>query len=113
MLALFKRKKAGYIAKVLPDDLEVFVKPGETLLYSALSQGIRWPHKCKVGSCGKCKYQLIKGEINPQLDFSYVLEPEDVENGYGLACQSILKTDVEVNVNTINSQERTCTALKQ
>lgn len=102
MFTLFKKRKAGHIAKVLPNDMEIFVKRGETLLYSALSQGINWPHKCKVGSCGTCKYQLVKGKINPQLDFSYVLEPNDIKNGYGLACQSILESDIEVNINTIN-----------
>jgi|TARA_B110000263_G_scaffold244712_1_gene253141 xylene monooxygenase electron transfer component len=105
MINLFKKKKASHVAKLMPQNVKITIKSGDTLLSSALSQKVIWPHRCKVGSCGSCKYQLLKGEIKPQLDFRYVLEPEEIENGFGLACQTILKSDIEVNIQLTNTQE--------
>tara|TARA_B110000263_G_C15191905_1_gene456449 strand:+ start:300 stop:623 length:324 start_codon:yes stop_codon:yes gene_type:complete len=105
MFNLFKKKQTSYKAKLIPCNIEITVDSGDTLLSSALSQEIRWPHRCKVGSCGSCKYQLVKGKIKPQLDFGYVLEPEEINKGYGLACQTILKSDVEVKINLTYTQE--------
>jgi ferredoxin len=52
-----------------------------------------------VGSCGTCKCQLIDGKIQAQLDFGYVLDMSEIQDGYILACQSILKSDIQVSVN--------------
>ena len=80
-------------------DTEFSVQRGDSLLNSALSAGVQWPFKCKVGSCGTCKCQLLEGKINPQLDFSYVLDGSEIQQGYILACQTMLKSDLLVSLD--------------
>ncbi len=82
------------------------VEKGKTLLNAALSSGLDWPHRCKVGSCGSCKTQLLAGKIKPQIDFSYVLNRNEIADGYVLACQSELCSDVRVKVNLDNIKKR-------
>lgn len=99
MLDLFARAK-DYTANVNVDTetIPLNVEKGKTLLNAALDAGLDWPHKCKVGSCGTCRCQIVSGKIKPQIDFSYVLSPAELDKGYVLACQSELKSDVDVRV---------------
>ena len=99
MLNLFKPRPTSYAVSLSDTETTFTVKRGESLLSSALSAGIKWPFKCKVGSCGTCKCQLIDGKIKAQLDFGYVLDMSEIQDGYILACQSILKSDIQVSVN--------------
>ncbi len=79
-------------------DTRLLVKKGQNLLASGLESGLNWPHDCRVGSCGTCRCKLLSGKIKPLADFSYVLPIEDIKSGYILACQTRLKTDIEVEV---------------
>ena len=76
----------------------VTVKPKENLLAAGLAAGLAWPHDCRVGSCGTCRCHLKKGKIKPLNDFSYVLTPEQLDAGMILACQTALKSDIEIEV---------------
>ena len=105
MFGLFTKKNKDFIASVNENSFEVKVIKGKTLLSSALDQGIDWPHRCKVGSCGSCKCKIISGKIKPQIDFAYVLDQDELDAGYVLACQSELKSDIEVEVIIKNKQE--------
>ena len=40
--------------------------------------------------------QVLIGLI---IDFGYVLSPDEINEGYVLACQSELKSDIEVEIN--------------
>lgn len=75
------------------------VPGGINLLQAALNAGIKWPHDCRVGSCGSCRCYLKEGKIKPLNDFSYVLDGEQLKDGMILACQSRLKSDVVVSVD--------------
>ena len=83
---------------VINSDRELTVKAGENLLAAGLAAGLDWPHDCRVGSCGTCRCTLKKGKIKPLNDFSYVLTPEQLNQGMILACQTALKSDIEVEV---------------
>lgn len=98
MLGVFKKTAATYAARIEPFGIEITIPKGERLLSSALTQGVKWPHRCKVGSCGTCKTLVLSGEIKPQINFGYVLDAEEIEQGYILACQSTLKSDVHVSI---------------
>ncbi|TAM09355.1 MAG: 2Fe-2S iron-sulfur cluster binding domain-containing protein [Nevskiaceae bacterium] len=75
------------------------VPKGDLLLMSALAQGVDYPHNCRVGTCGTCKTRLLKGRISPLVDFALSpLTNEELENGYILACQSKVRTDLEIDV---------------
>ncbi|MGH8671604.1 MAG: NADH:ubiquinone reductase (Na(+)-transporting) subunit F [Burkholderiales bacterium] len=94
---LFK-EKGPFKVTIQPSGLSLEVPTGDNLLKAALEQGLAWPHSCRVGSCTTCKCRLVSGKIKPLNDFSYVLSAEDLKAGVILACQTLLKSDIEVEV---------------
>jgi len=75
------------------------VKGGINLLQAAQNAGIKWPCDCKVGSCGSCRAKLVKGKVKELTDFAYTLDADMLKENYILACQSRLKTDLEVELD--------------
>lgn len=69
---------------------------GASILDAALQQGADLPYACKGGVCCTCKAKLIEGQV--RMDVNYSLEPEEVEQGYILTCQSHPLTE-EVTVD--------------
>lgn len=63
----------------------------ETLLDSALKNGARLPYACKGGVCCTCKAKLLSGEV--EMLRNYGLEPDEIEKGYILSCQSYPKSE--------------------
>lgn len=79
---------------------ETFTVPAKmNLLQAALNAGIKWPHDCRVGSCGTCRCILKEGKVKAISDFAYVLDGEMLKQGYILGCQAQLKSDIEVEVD--------------
>ncbi|MCB9273841.1 MAG: phenylacetate-CoA oxygenase/reductase subunit PaaK [Lewinellaceae bacterium] len=64
---------------------------GDTILEAALRAGASLPFACKGGVCCTCRAKLLEGEVS--MDVNYALEPDEVAEGYILACQSHPKTD--------------------
>ncbi|MFC7217212.1 2Fe-2S iron-sulfur cluster-binding protein [Streptomyces polyrhachis] len=62
------------------------VRPGETLLEAVLRNRSDAPYACKGGVCGTCRAFLVEGEVRMERNFA--LEPDELEAGYVLACQS-------------------------
>lgn len=96
MFGLFARK--GPFVATLPGGERITVQPGDNLLKAALEAGIAWPHNCRVGSCGECRSRLKSGKIKELNDFSYVLTKEELDAGMILACQTYLRSDIEIEV---------------
>ena len=44
------------------------------------------PFACKGGVCGTCRALLLEGTV--AMDVNYALEPDEIEGGYVLTCQS-------------------------
>ena len=44
------------------------------------------PFACKGGVCGTCRAKVVEGNV--EMDPNYALEPDEVERGYVLTCQS-------------------------
>ncbi|MCC6461883.1 MAG: phenylacetate-CoA oxygenase/reductase subunit PaaK [Saprospiraceae bacterium] len=59
---------------------------GSTLLDAAMRAGADLPFSCKGGVCSTCKARVLEGEV--AMDLNYGLEPDEVEAGYVLMCQS-------------------------
>lgn len=74
------------------------MKAGQDLLSAALFAGLKWKHDCRNGICGKCRCILNKGKIKARTDFANTLTPDELAEGAILACQSLLKSDIEVGV---------------
>lgn len=74
------------------------VAPGETLLQAALRQGIAFPNRCRVGACGTCRCRLAEGQVRALTEPAYLLDDEQIRRGYILACQSVPRGDVSIEV---------------
>lgn len=64
---------------------------GRTLLEAMLAAGLEAPHSCREGQCGSCAATLVEGDVD--MGACAILEPEDLEAGLVLACQSRPGTD--------------------
>ncbi len=96
----FLKKKPGKFNVTIANTGQTFEVEGKiNLLQAALNAGIKWPHDCRVGSCGTCRCILKEGKIKPLNDFSYVLDKEQTDKGMILACQSRLTSDITVEVD--------------
>jgi len=77
------------------------VQPNQPLMKAAFAAGVKWPHSCKVGSCGSCRATILEGEgYHPSgiCDVPSLLKKEEMESGMVIACQWVPKTDVLVDV---------------
>ena len=63
---------------------------GLAVLDGALAQGADLPYACKGGVCCTCRAKLVEGQV--EMDRNYALEPEELEAGYILTCQSHPRT---------------------
>ena len=95
MFGFFKQE--DFSAKINSTKV-ITVKAGDNLLAAALSAGLNWPHDCRAGNCGTCRCHLKKGKIKALNDFGYVLTPDELDAGTILACQTALKSEIEVEV---------------
>lgn len=63
----------------------------ETILDAAIKQGAELPFSCKGGVCSTCRARLKDGRI--QMEHNYALEPDELEKGFILTCQSHPRTE--------------------
>jgi ring-1,2-phenylacetyl-CoA epoxidase subunit PaaE len=52
------------------------------------------PFACKGGVCGTCRARVLSGEVRMRRNFA--LEPDEVDAGFVLTCQSLPVTDAVV-----------------
>ena len=62
------------------------------LLDVLLAKGLDAPYSCRQGDCSACACKLVDGEVT--MLHNNVLEKEDLDEGWILACQSLPVTDV-------------------
>ena len=65
--------------------------PTTTVLEHLESKGIKAPYSCREGECSACAFRLLEGEV--KMLKNDVLEPEDLDDGIRLGCQSVPVTD--------------------
>ncbi len=70
------------------------VSANETILNAALRVRSDVPFACTGGVCGTCRARLLEGSV--QMTQNYALEPDELERGYVLTCQSHPKTTTVV-----------------
>jgi ring-1,2-phenylacetyl-CoA epoxidase subunit PaaE len=58
----------------------------QTILDGAQRMRSDLPFACKGGVCGTCRARLLSGEV--AMERNYALEPDEVDGGFVLACQS-------------------------
>ncbi len=87
------------VLTVLPDDVRVRVKPGETILAALSASGYGYRIGCRRGGCAVCKVDLIAGSItydHPVADT--VLSSEEIADGTVLTCRAVPDGDVTIEL---------------
>ena len=64
---------------------------GPAVLDGALAVRADAPFACRGGVCGTCRAKVLEGAVT--MDSNWALEPDEVERGYVLTCQSHPTTD--------------------
>ena len=64
----------------------------ETLLEGIEAEGLPIIAACRAGVCGACKCKVIEGETESSSEMT--LTPDEIAQGYVLACSTKLKSDV-------------------
>jgi p-cymene monooxygenase electron transfer component len=95
---LFAKRVAPRVT-LQPDGRCFEVGRNQTVLESALAQGIAYPHDCTVGTCGSCRSRLIAGKVDAITPFGYTLSREELAGGYILACQAVPESDLIIEVD--------------
>ncbi len=81
----------------LPDNVKVSVEEGENLLAAAANAGVYIHAFCGGdGVCGKCKVRIKEGEVAS--DQAKRLKKEEHDQGYRLACQASIMSDLVVEI---------------
>jgi len=74
---------------------QVYPQQGSTLLELALKHDVDWQNLCTRGTCARCRCYLEAGAEfldEPTVAEERRLDPEELEEGYRLACQATVKT---------------------
>jgi ring-1,2-phenylacetyl-CoA epoxidase subunit PaaE len=66
-------------------------KDGPSVLDAVLAVRADAPFACKGGVCGTCRARCVAGAV--EMDVNYALEPDEIEAGVVLTCQSHPTTD--------------------
>jgi ring-1,2-phenylacetyl-CoA epoxidase subunit PaaE len=61
-------------------------RDGEPVLDAVLAVRPDAPYACKGGVCGTCRARVVEGEV--EMDVNYALEPDELDAGVVLTCQS-------------------------
>jgi uncharacterized 2Fe-2S/4Fe-4S cluster protein (DUF4445 family) len=88
---------SNYTVSFLPYSKKIEVAEGETLLRAALEAGAHINASCGGGGvCGKCRVIIEQGNVDGGI--TEKLSLDDRENGYRLACQSKVISDLVVRI---------------
>jgi uncharacterized 2Fe-2S/4Fe-4S cluster protein (DUF4445 family) len=83
--------------KFIPDNKEVEIETGSTIMDAAEKAGVSINSLCGGnGACGKCKVQVPDGKAHADMESINYLTKDEVKEGYVLACQARIYTDMEV-----------------
>ncbi len=85
-----------------PDKSEFNCRSDEAILDAALREGVQLPYGCRGGSCGACKAQLLKGEIEYGDTEPEALTENEMEDGWILCCQARAKSDLLIKAREVS-----------
>jgi len=86
-----------YDVTFLPYNRKITVNRGETLIRAAMEAGVHVNASCGgEGVCGKCRVLIESGTVTG--GESERLSAADLENGYRLACQATVASDLTVRI---------------
>ncbi len=84
---------------VVPHDVRVQARPGESVVDALRRAGWRSRYRCRRGGCGVCKVPLVEGRLDyPQPVAESVLAAAERDSGLCLPCRAVPVTDVVVDL---------------
>ena len=96
----------SYSVRIEPTGHTFTVDDGETVLDSAIRQGISLPYGCRGGACGACKSQILEGSVSYHNGLPRGLSEEDHNKGLALLCMAEPTSDLVIQSREVmNSQE--------
>jgi 2Fe-2S ferredoxin len=75
---------------------------GRTILQQAVDNGIDWGFQCTRGICARCRCLVNEGMdcLSEPNDAEWDrLEPEELDSGYRLGCQTVVEREGAVKVS--------------
>ena len=75
-------------------DMTAFVPVDATILDAADEAGVFIDNACRSGTCGSCRVKLVSGSV--RMAVQDALTEQDKADGYILACQAKISSDVKV-----------------
>lgn len=100
MKAMSQAKNCEVKVTFVPRGRTVKAHSGANLLDLAHEAAVDLHSSCNgSGTCGKCKMQVLEGEISPITgDESHLLTPSEIAGGFRLACRTEVRGDVKARV---------------
>ncbi len=87
----------SYEVRFLPDEKTVEVETGTALMKAAEKAGVHINNLCGgEGVCGTCRVKVINGKIRADKHSISLLSKEEITEGYVLACQTKVNSNMEV-----------------
>lgn len=88
-----------------PSQHQFHSENGETLLDSALREGVNLPYGCRNGACGACKGRVLSGSVDHGAFQEHALNEADRAAGMTLLCCAKPLTDVTVEVREVSASK--------
>ncbi len=93
-----------------PSEKEVRVPAGVTVFDAASWNGIAIDSTCGGhGTCKKCKVRVVSGSVPVQRLDIRAFDPDQLENGWRLACMAAANTDLVVDVPPLTTRPKAAT----
>ncbi len=89
-------EKREFQMRVHPDNRNVAIRAGETVLEAGLRAGIGLPFECRNGACGKCKCTILHGSVDYGDYQAVALTGAEIEQGKALMCSTVPRSDLEI-----------------
>ncbi len=82
-----------------PSGRQVYTLPGTIILEAAALAGIILQTPCGgAGKCGKCKVKIIAGNCAAGKASQAVFSPEEIQQGFRLACQDRITSELTIEI---------------
>ena len=99
---------ADHLVKFDIEKEPVSVPTGTLITEAAQQAGVEITQPCGgQGRCGRCAVIVEKGDVRRRSTLR--LTREDIENGYALACQTVIEGELEITVPPQEKIERRLT----
>ena len=95
-----EKRKTKYVwLKVLPDELWLKVRQGDTIWEALEKEDLQLKGDCGgLGKCGKCKVRVLSVIDEPSKDEAKYLDEEEIRQGIRLACRTKIDKDLVIYV---------------